>query len=301
MDTKVADPVQTVHGDKGAWIVPLISGAFDLATQFINYGKSKRENEENIDYNSPVNQVKRMKQAGLNPSMVYGQISSGQSNFQSAPFSNPAHRVVNTLSQMQSFKNQILQNDLLQTQITSQKLDNQYKEGSMYNRLLRAMYSANLAGLQVRYQRGEITRQQYNNEVARLNKDLQVWYHTNHPDFFVSYGDDSANAEERVFSPMSPAMYNLYMQTKRSGGTTEKVYQDYWNAIKSGNLLDAHIVGAKLQNEINEVARDYTKLHNRPFSNVTLVDGIISGIIDRIAKKYGVDDPIQFLLDKILD
>lgn len=290
-DVKVSPSAVNVHGDKSGWVVPLISGLFELGTQMYNYQKSYDENQQNLEYNSPVNQVKRLKQAGLNPSMVYGQVSPGQSNYQSPQFHNPSQNVVNQLAQMQSFKNAVLQNNMLEEQINSLRLDNRYKEGSMKDRLLRTMYGATLAGLQARYQRGQITRQEYDNEVARIHKDIQVFLSTTPLDF-----DDEGQLQIGSLSYLTaPYFYSL----QRSMDTNKKVYQDYLNAVKNGKILDAHLIGAKLNNSYQQIALDYAQLHNRPFNNVSLVDGIITALIDRITKKYGVDDPYQWIIDKI--
>jgi len=63
-----------------------ISGAASIASNALNSYSVKKQNEQNIalwreqqEYNTPVNQVKRLKAAGLNPALMYGGAGGGAS------------------------------------------------------------------------------------------------------------------------------------------------------------------------------------------------------------------------------
>jgi len=84
-----------------AWVVPAIIGAVSLASSLIGQSKQKKENrklaefqadanekylDKQLKYNTPVAQMGRFQDAGLNPNLIYGQGNPGN---QSAPLSYP--------------------------------------------------------------------------------------------------------------------------------------------------------------------------------------------------------------------
>lgn len=75
----------------GAALGAGVSGGFGLIGSAINYAFQKKlaaqQNQYNIDmwnmqneYNSPMNQMKRFEEAGLNPNLIYGQGSAGNAS-----------------------------------------------------------------------------------------------------------------------------------------------------------------------------------------------------------------------------
>ena len=91
-------------GSGGASIDPVsatIGAIGDVTSGFVNR-KSQEEADDrnwrhtvqmwnmNNEYNSPVNQMKRLQEAGLNPNLMYGQISAGNASQPSIPQSGAA-------------------------------------------------------------------------------------------------------------------------------------------------------------------------------------------------------------------
>lgn len=82
---------------------PITSGLFGLGISGINYFSQQQTNSRNAEmqrrqqqhnvelwnmnneYNDPLNQMQRLKRAGLNPNLVYGQNASGASGISSSP------------------------------------------------------------------------------------------------------------------------------------------------------------------------------------------------------------------------
>lgn len=64
-------------------IAPIVGGAMDTASQIITNRQNVKHLREQREYDSPANQVARLKAAGLNPALAGGQISTGGG--QSAP------------------------------------------------------------------------------------------------------------------------------------------------------------------------------------------------------------------------
>lgn len=64
-------------------LAPIVGGAMDTASQIITNRQNVKLLREQREYDSPANQVARLKAAGLNPALAGGQISSGGG--QSAP------------------------------------------------------------------------------------------------------------------------------------------------------------------------------------------------------------------------
>lgn len=84
-----------------SWIVPAIMGAVSLGQNLIQSGAQRRENrslaefqdaanqrylDQQLEYNTPKNQMARFQEAGLNPHLIYGQGNPGS---QSAPLQHP--------------------------------------------------------------------------------------------------------------------------------------------------------------------------------------------------------------------
>jgi len=84
-----------------AWLVPAIMGAASLGQNLIQSGAQRRENrslaefqdaanqrylDQQLEYNTPKNQMLRFQEAGLNPHLIYGQGNPGS---QSAPLQHP--------------------------------------------------------------------------------------------------------------------------------------------------------------------------------------------------------------------
>lgn len=102
------------------------------------YNEQKKFWYEQQEYNSPENQVERLREAGINPGLAVGNIESGQmGTLPSAPYQQP--QPVASLGNINSaidtlLRNQI-QSDVAEEQIRGQQLDNEGKEIDLMTRL----------------------------------------------------------------------------------------------------------------------------------------------------------------------
>ena len=75
---------------------PLLAGAAALGSTLANAFSSSNQNKKNREwqekmwnmnneYNSPIMQMQRFKEAGLNPHLIYGQGNSGNASMASLP------------------------------------------------------------------------------------------------------------------------------------------------------------------------------------------------------------------------
>lgn len=102
----------------------------DMLNNYYSKKNTKKAYERDIafwnmqnEYNSPANQMQRLKDAGLNPNLIYGQINSGNaagsvhSGIANQSFKvNPLDDILNTTSKLLALKQQNQQNKLLDTQ-----------------------------------------------------------------------------------------------------------------------------------------------------------------------------------------
>jgi hypothetical protein len=124
-----------------AWIPAAISGAAGLIGSLLGnkqrskeYEKQKRDSIEfwNLqnEYNHPKNQVKRIKEAGLSPALLYGQSAGGVSgqagnidtpDLQSTAYRNPFESIPSSIADYADIRIKQAQSDLLSAQV--EKLD----------------------------------------------------------------------------------------------------------------------------------------------------------------------------------
>ena len=123
-------------------------------------------------YNTPVAQMQRYRDAGLNPNLIYSQGSSGNASgmpefhapqatldtSKADAINNVTNAVTSTISQLLSLKQQENQNRLLDEQVRAQKLanvksgiENTYMDSylSQRNEYQRMMYYTGLNGLEI--------------------------------------------------------------------------------------------------------------------------------------------------------
>ena len=113
--------------------IGLSTGA-ELSNTFLNNYYSKKNTKKAYErdlafwnmqneYNTPENQMARLKEAGLNPNLIYGQISSGNSSSsvhsgiaQERFNVNPLDDILNSTSKILALENQNAHNKLLENQ-----------------------------------------------------------------------------------------------------------------------------------------------------------------------------------------
>lgn len=115
------------------------SGLSGIINSITNVGTAKSNRDFDFDmwnrqnsYNSPVNQMKRLKEAGINPNSVVGHGSIVGNTAAAAPRSNlptslqPMEGVLNSLNASIDFENKAAQNKLITAQTTASKAQAHY-------------------------------------------------------------------------------------------------------------------------------------------------------------------------------
>lgn len=100
------------------------------------YNRSIKERDYMNKYNSPLEQIKRFKEAGLNPNLAYGQGTPGNQPGAIAKYEAQKGRVpkLNTTLGVLQMAQQKAEIDNINANTESTKLDNSYKEDTMINR-----------------------------------------------------------------------------------------------------------------------------------------------------------------------
>lgn len=149
----------------------------------VNGAMSNAAWSDTNDYNSPAAQMRRLQQAGINPYQVTGSIASqNQASPKQAPqiqleqiFSN-----IGQLMQLRSLEKDIegkdIQNSIAATQL-------QYTDDFQQQKLKQYILSNIATELSNQYRRGEISIQQYRENILKVNDLLNsLVYHPGQPD-----------------------------------------------------------------------------------------------------------------------
>jgi hypothetical protein len=102
-------------------LAELIAAGAGAAGSIINPILQARENKKNREYNKPINQMARLKEAGLNPHLVYGNGANAQMPSQQAPQVNE-QAPMQMLNAYQNYTLQSIEKDKLKEQIELLKL-----------------------------------------------------------------------------------------------------------------------------------------------------------------------------------
>jgi hypothetical protein len=102
-------------------LIPLAAAGAAAAGSIINPILQARENRKNREYNTPVNQMARLKAGGLNPHLVYGNGANAQMPSQQAPQVDSS-APLQMLQAYQNFTLQSIEKDKIKEQIELIKL-----------------------------------------------------------------------------------------------------------------------------------------------------------------------------------
>lgn len=158
-----------------AVISSLISGGASLLNTITNNRAQKKAIEAQNEYNSPFNQMSRYQAAGLNPNLIYGSGQASAGNQTSLGdyrgMNVSTSDAVNMANAILQFKN--MDSNIRKTSAEAQsvELDNQHKsmELGFYNE--RLSLENELKRLQVLYNTGALTTQQYQQRVQLAQID----------------------------------------------------------------------------------------------------------------------------------
>lgn len=110
-----------------------IAAGASAAGSIINPFLQARENRRNREYNMPINQMARLKAAGLNPHLVYGNGANAQMPSQQAPQVD-AQAMPQALQAFQNLAIQQVEKDKLQAQVELLKTQEKLAQESILNR-----------------------------------------------------------------------------------------------------------------------------------------------------------------------
>lgn len=150
-----------------AGITAGINTAGSIVGGLFGQSQSKKAWREQAEYNSPVNQMKRLKAAGLNPNLVYGNGSVANTQNNSYDTIKPDTSKIGSegLQNYVALRSQQMQNDLLEKQmefIDAQIRDKNstiaFRDGAQTNKTLGDLNYTNLSHEQKRQIMGEFQK-----------------------------------------------------------------------------------------------------------------------------------------------
>lgn len=160
-------------------IAAIATSLLDMGSQVINNLERRNAAFDERMYNTPAQQVQRLKDAGINPYALAPQIASNNTSnaFPAGSVSagDSVQKGFNTYAtqqqiQMQKAVNQF-QVESMQEQIRGLKLDNQLKEQTLDDKAGIIKLKLRLSALDAQIKAGLITKQEYDNERLRILTD----------------------------------------------------------------------------------------------------------------------------------
>lgn len=160
-------------------IAAIATSLLDLGSQAINNLEAKNAAFDQRMYNTPAQQVQRLKDAGINPYALAPQIASNNTSdaFPAATLSagDSLRKGLNTYAtqeqiQMQKAVNQY-QLESMQETITGMQLDNQLKRQTLDDKAGLLKLKLHLSSLDAQIKAGLITKQDYDNQRNKIMTD----------------------------------------------------------------------------------------------------------------------------------
>lgn len=150
----------------------LIGGATTLMTNRSN----QKLFRENRDYNHPANQMKRLKEAGLNPNLVYG---NGANNVSSPPPKNeaPEFNIIGAIAQYQNVKNAIKQEQVLDQKYKNSVQEMELKKMALEHRVFDLDKKKSLLDSDISYAQNRVSIQRLdmiNKQIFNSNLDAKM-------------------------------------------------------------------------------------------------------------------------------
>lgn len=267
-------------------LVPAVIAALQLAAgigqNVANRKFQKEQQAKQQEYDSPVNQVKRLEEAGINPALALGSVSSGSFGQSPAPLQGIPELVgsagagaFNGVNSLMQLKRTQLDMEAMQERVRQLKLSNDFAESSMGDRL--RLVFANLLS----------TNQ--TNDLRQFDLDFAKWYNDpKNNKFHFNYLDNKGEWHTQTYTFVgSPRQVASSYENMYADARLNKVYQDYMNAIKQGDYLGAQITGAELGNDRQRIARDFELNAKQPWGQTKPLDRFINYLLDGLMMKYG--------------
>lgn len=285
----------------------LITGLLDFGSQVINNFEKKNAAFDERLYNAPSNQVNRLLKAGLNPYAFAPQVAANNTS-QAFPagevdFGGSAGKAVQAYStaEQRNIQRQLssMQMQSIQADITGKKLDNQYKAQTLNDRVKLQEYNTKKAFLDTQLRQGLIDKQQYDNEIARLNADFVKW---KSGQWSETFGDPNDTYESAPLVQEWDVGYDAKsakMRKAQSEARISQVQADIYEKMKPFLEMEAKYKGkiteAQYQYWYNhalreQVARIYEQSSNMPWNNRQVWMHILDSVT-QLARQYQKDNP----------
>lgn len=263
------------------FLVPAVIAAIQLAAgigqNVANRKFAKEQQAAQQEYDSPVNQVKRLEAAGINPALALGSVSTGNFGQSPAPLQGLPELVgtagagaFNGVNSLMQLKRTQLDMEAMQERVRQLKLSNDFAESSMGDRL-RLVFANLLSADQT-------------NDLRQFDLDFAKWYNTTDDNLsaYVSLGGVDQN-----YYGLSPRQVEGYYNLQYPSARLDKVRQDYDNAVLHGDYLGAQILGAELGNSRQQIALDFERNAKQPWGQTRPLDRLINFVINGLMTKYG--------------
>ena len=283
-----------------AFLSGLITALAGAGSSIINNLEAKNAAYDTRQYNSPAQQVNRLKQAGINPYALAPQIASnntgeyvaGQTDYGGIASSaiSAANSEERTRLSKLSTQDAI---ESMQEEIRGKQLDNEFKALTIQDRASFLTYKARLAELQGDYQAGLIDIQEYQKQQEFLRTEFQKY---NAGIATETYGDPSEtfvggdipdianNNAQYTIKQGTADVKEFEAQLKRNmrefiekevkfRGTMTEAQYEYWakKALREG------------------IAYDYELDKNMPWANKNTFLHIFEAVMDNLGKN--LQDP----------
>lgn len=170
----------------GAIGASLIGSGLNFASSAMSNLFNRRNYKKSLDYNSPKNQMARLKAAGLNPHLIYGSGSATQPAAPPPKMETPNLDPVGVMAQYQNFRNAIQNEKLIQERVTSEQkrqalMEEQTSKTNLDNLFKGQTWNTSLEGVEQRLAltKGKVAQQTiFNSQLsdrlkAQLNESVQ--------------------------------------------------------------------------------------------------------------------------------
>ncbi|MCT4124980.1 hypothetical protein HZP69_00670 [Elizabethkingia anophelis] len=232
-----------------SWLsaIPIVGGIIEGAMNNSSNKKIARENREfslemwnrNNEYNTPLAQMQRLKEAGLNPNLMYGQGTTGNSSAPAkADGANPTQYKLNFLEAAQLHQQQKLNEQSIQLQKSQTELNHAQAQ----------KVNAETANTHANTQ--NITETMHFNRESRP-KILQKYDLENQS---ISLSNENLNKiNAKIEADINQIKANTSLtarQTEVAKASLGKIMIESQNALKQGQSIDLNNVEQRFKNDL---------------------------------------------------
>lgn len=163
--------------------LPFIGAGLSAASSILNPLLQARENKRNREYNSPKNQMARLKEAGLNPHLVYGGGATATAQSQQAPQIDPGS-FPQAIAAFQDFAIKNIEKDKLAEQVKLIEAQRKLAEETVRNRwqdtenkALKYSFDSGLFATNTEYRKQQLRGLELGNEGKTISNAMNLTKH----------------------------------------------------------------------------------------------------------------------------